>query len=98
MIHTIFLEESGQEIGSIIYDDEKSPVEYELLVEKDSSKNRIEKYLKTKREFYIPESDQLDDYRLDTALPTDNGTYFELALSELFAKLRIKLGRYKEGR
>jgi len=49
----------------------------------------IIKYFTTEREFHIPESQRIDDYRVDKALPTDHITYFELALSTLYANTDV---------
>jgi thermostable 8-oxoguanine DNA glycosylase len=36
-------------------------------------------------EFRIPESNRVDDFRIDRVRPTKNRTYMELALCTLFA-------------
>lgn len=51
--------------------------------------SQINKYLTTKREFRIPESGKIDDYRIDNALPVSNETYFRLALSTLFVNVEV---------
>jgi thermostable 8-oxoguanine DNA glycosylase len=49
----------------------------------------IVKYLTTKREYKIPESNRIDDYRIDKELPTRNRMYFELALCTLYAETGV---------
>lgn len=58
----------------------------ELIVEFPDAvtKNKIVKYLTTEREFRIPESQVLDDYRIDKELPAENLMYMELALCGLY--------------
>jgi len=50
-----------------------------------SVKKDIEKYLETKHEFRIPESAEIDDFRVDNKYPKENLTYFELAMCNLYA-------------
>jgi hypothetical protein len=52
-------------------------------------KKSIEDYLNTEQEYRIPESDRLDDFRVDKAHPVDNMTYFELSLNTLFANTDV---------
>jgi len=49
----------------------------------------VTKFLNTEREFYIPESKNIDDYRIDKAKPVEHITYFELALCVLHANTGI---------
>jgi hypothetical protein len=52
-------------------------------------RSQVVKHLTTKQEFHIPESQQIDDYRVDKAVPTEHVTYFELALCTLHAKTEV---------
>ena len=49
----------------------------------------INKYLHTEREYQIPESNEIDDYRIDKAKPIDGPTYFLLALNTLWANTDV---------
>jgi hypothetical protein len=55
----------------------------------ETKRQEIETYLKTEREFWIPESNEIDDYRIDRARPIDSVIYFELALSSLYGALDV---------
>lgn len=67
------------------------PETKELIVEFPDTviKNRIIKYLNTEREFWIPESQVLDNYRIDRELPIKNLMYMELALCELYNNIDV---------
>jgi len=52
-------------------------------------KGVVERYLGTRQEFKIPESNKIDDYRIDVAFPKDEQTYFELAMNELYTKTGV---------
>lgn len=49
----------------------------------------VDRYLSSPREFIIPESKEIDDYRVDKALPVDNITYFELAMCSLWSNTGV---------
>ena len=55
----------------------------------DDMTENILKYMNTEQVFYIPESQDIDDFREDTVKPTENQTYAELALSHIWAALRV---------
>ncbi len=74
----------------------KGTIEYlgkikDFIVSIDDSaiSEAIQRYLTTEREFRIPESQKIDDYRVDTAKPAENRTYFELSLNTLYAKTGV---------
>jgi len=52
----------------------------------------IMKHLTTEREFRIPESQRIDDYRIDKVVPTTNEMYFSLALCTLWANTNVFVG------
>ena len=79
----------GELNGTIEYNDSKAVVNIEGPV-----KNDIERYLHTSRKYWIPESQRIDDFRIDTAKPVDSLTYFELALCTLFDKLGVYVDWY----
>lgn len=56
----------------------------------------IESFLTTKREFRIPQSPAIDDDKIIKALPTENGSYFNLALCNLMNETGIKVIWQKE--
>jgi len=49
----------------------------------------IKTYLTTEREFRIPESPRIDDYRIDKEVPTKDEMYFSLALCTLWANTEV---------
>lgn len=52
---------------------------------------KVDDFLTKERMFRIPESQLEDDYRDDTALPTDEITYFELSLCVMESETDIKV-------
>ena len=79
--------------GMVIYND----IEKIITVEFDHPKGKeVEKYLTKKQEFKIPESDELDDYRIDNKYPKENQTYFELAMCELYTHTGVWVDWSKE--
>jgi len=77
--------------GQITYNDAVySPVDFEV---KGSEKliTAVTAYLNKEREFWIPESQDIDDYRVDLKKPIDGLDYFEMALSEMFAEIDIEV-------
>lgn len=69
---------------------DNDPVKYEVKGS-ESIKQKLEEYFSTRRKYLIPESDTIDDYREDEAIPTDMVQYFELALGEMGNKTGIFL-------
>jgi hypothetical protein len=74
-------EAQGKPEGWVTYDEQ----DHSLTVVGDPS-GRLALYLTTPRDFTIPESQRIDDFRIDRARPTENRTYMELALCEAFAE------------
>ena len=74
--------------GTINYDDSQ-PVKYRVSFPVNNTRQQIITYLTTPREFRIPESNRIDDYRIDEGLPVENITYFELALCELMSRFEV---------
>jgi hypothetical protein len=68
--------------GAVSYDERRR----EVKVDYDGPRAAAELHLTAPREFRIPESARVDDYRVDRARPTDNRTYMELALCTLHAE------------
>jgi hypothetical protein len=69
--------------GWINYDEETK----ELSIEYDGDASKLKKYLTTTREFRIPESQRIDDFRVDNAKPTESRVYLELALCTAYARI-----------
>jgi hypothetical protein len=74
--------EKGGKRGTVRYDERRREVE----VDYGGPRAAVELHLTAPREFRVPESARVDDYRLDRARPTENRTYMELALCTLFAE------------
>jgi len=73
--------------GKIRYNEEEKKVDVSGFSD-DIAKN-ILKYMNTEQVFYIPESQDIDDFREDKVKPTENQTYAELALCHIWAALRV---------
>lgn len=71
--------------GWVKYDEKEKEVS--VFFPNLNMQRRVKKYLITKREFIIPESQQMDDFRIDNKKPTDGLTYFYLAMSTLMANI-----------
>ena len=74
--------------GRIIWD-ERDPGSFQVIIDCDDTRRAVQAYLRTRREFHIPEANRIDDTRSDTCLPTDTNTYFELALNTLYANTGV---------
>ena len=68
--------------GYIVWDTE-DPADFEVFHPDDDIFEKVLDYLSTKQDYWIPESNRVDDYRIDEGLPTDSEMYFSLALSAL---------------
>lgn len=80
----VYIAYEGKE-GFIEWEEDKV---YDFVVEFEDNIKKEEEiidYLMTKRKFIIPESNKIDDFRVDDAFPTDSDMYFRLALNELWA-------------
>jgi len=71
--------------GTVRYFEDTKEVEVEHPTAKVSQD--VAGYLTKQREFRIPESDDIDDFRVDKAKPTDSLMYMELALCTLYAEI-----------
>ena len=72
----------GGKRGAVVYDEAARTVRVEF----DGPRADAELHLTAPRRFLVPESARTDDFRTDTARPTDNRTYMELALCTLHAE------------
>jgi len=74
-------------IGKIDYEDTK-PVKFTIDFPSLplNIRRKIVEYFNTKRDFIIPESQKIDDYRTERAKPADDIGYFEQSLSNLWKK------------
>lgn len=77
--------------GVIHYADDVRPVPFSVDHPDQEIVKKVTDYFQTRREFNIPESNKIDDYRVYTAMPTDTPTYFELSLCTLHIKTGIDL-------
>ena len=73
----------------ITRDGRRGSVEYDaasraVRVEFDGPRAAVERHLTAPREFRIPESNGVDDFRTETARPTESRTHVELALCTLY--------------
>jgi hypothetical protein len=77
-------------------DDAKGFVHYnestkEIVVEfpDGSVKKKVENYLHKRRAYKIPESQRIDDYRVDNEYPYTSKMYFELAMCTLYHNTNV---------
>lgn len=79
--------------GILQYDDDlnQRAVVWGLFEGDDQLKEKLKKYFLTERDYRIPESQDLDDYRIETAKPILKIDYFQLSLSTLYIETGIKL-------
>ena len=77
----------GEDRGIVHYNPNKK--EFRIEHTNPAVVAKIKQYLSTKREYRIPESSEIDDFRVDRAYPKDNITYFNLAMCELFTKTGV---------
>ena len=75
--------------GTIILD-EKS-MAYEVEFPDKPTVNAIKRYLGKEREYHIPESQDIDDFRLERAKPTKSPMHFDLALCTLKANTGVSV-------
>ncbi len=73
--------------GTVKYDPKKQSVFVDFPDEEVTGK--IMEYLNTPREYKIPESQGIDDYRIEKKLPTESTMYLELALNTLWARTGV---------
>lgn len=70
---------------------EYTPETKELRVDHpdDDVKRKVTRYLRKERDFWIPESNRIDDYRVDKAKPIDGQTYMDLGLSSMWSETGV---------
>jgi hypothetical protein len=73
--------------GTVMYDTEKK--EFKIEHPDRGIIERVTEYLNAKRKFQIPESDRIDDFRLDIGLPGESEMYAQLALSEMYGETGV---------
>jgi hypothetical protein len=75
-------------IGQINYDTKTKDLE--VTFPDESKRKEIVNYLTTEMSFRIPESQKIDDYRIDKVKPVESLTYMELALCTMLAKISVR--------
>lgn len=58
-------------------------------INNETIKEAVDVYLNTEREFKIPVSDRIDDYKVVEATPVDDDVYFYLGMSTLYANTGV---------
>lgn len=78
------------------YDDnpDQRAVLYGVIDGSEALQAKLKKYFNKKRKFNIPETDVIDDYRVDTAKPVENITYFELSLCTMYRMIGVKMDKF----
>lgn len=72
----------GDKRGTIGYDEQTHLVQVEF----DGPSTAVRSHLTGKITFRIPESPRIDDFREETARPTESRMHMELALCTLYAE------------
>jgi hypothetical protein len=75
--------EGSAGIGTVEYDPETKTATISLELGSKQAK-QVKDYFNTEREFWIPESQEIDDYRIERAKPVENSEYFRQAMSMLY--------------
>jgi hypothetical protein len=73
--------------GTVTYDEGKK--EFSVQHPVKTVAELVTKYLNTKQEFQIPESQQIDDFRVDRVLPGESKMYAQLSLSTMHGKTGV---------
>lgn len=73
--------------GLVSYDTELKTITVEFPDEE--VRKGVENYLALEKEFKVPESQQIDDYRVDKAFAKDSLMYFELSMCTLDANTGV---------
>ena len=76
--------------GFLMYDD-KSPVGFSVSHPDPKVVERVTVFLRAPRKFRVPESQQLDDYRVDLVEPVSDPAYFEQALCVMNAETEVEV-------
>jgi hypothetical protein len=93
-LKVIGIKAAGQE-GRILYDPEDVAG---FIVEHPDPRvvEAVRQHFTTRREFRIPESQEIDDFRVDFVLPTTDENYFIMALCEMQAAIGVDWEMPKE--
>jgi hypothetical protein len=77
-------------IGTVNYRKTKAgAVEFKVRHPIAATRRSVSTYLTKEKDFQIPESNKIDDFRIDTVVPTTDINYFTQALTEMQAKTGI---------
>jgi hypothetical protein len=80
--------EHERQVGQINYDIKTKKLN--VTFPDESKRLEVVKFLTTEMSFRIPESQKIDDYRIDKARPTKSLMYMELALCTMLAKINAR--------
>lgn len=76
--------------GSLEYNDSR-PVEFSVSHKDPKVVERVRSHFTTPRQFRVPESQKIDDYRIDFLPPVTSHAYFEQALCVLWANTDVEV-------
>ena len=83
----------GDVDGSLEFTD-SAPVKFQVIHENPQVVERVRSHFTTPREFLVPESSRIDDFRRDFVEPVRDVNYFRQAMTELAAATDVVvLGR-----
>jgi hypothetical protein len=77
----------GKQKGTIFLNEET--MAYGVVFPDKKVRAQIKRYLEKEREYRIPESQEIDDFRLERAVPTKSPMHFDLALCTLWANTGV---------
>jgi len=80
----------GDERGFLFYNELAiGKINYKIETESERMKRDLDEYFNQRKEFKIPETDEIDDYRTDVVKPIEDSMYFDLSLCSLWNALGI---------
>ena len=87
-IYNVMDKDGDGSTGTIEYDPEAHVASVNLKLPPKRMKQVVD-YLNTEREFWTPESQEVDDYRIDRVKPVENSDYFRRAMSMLYGQTGV---------
>jgi len=69
--------------------DSKDPRKFQVYFGDTNMEKVVKTFLRKKRTFRIPQSNKLDDFRKERALPTKSDGHFTAALTEMFGETGV---------
>jgi hypothetical protein len=74
--------------GSLEFDPDSGV--HTLAIDDPVVRDMVERYITTPRSFRVPESQQLDDFRIDRVKPVEDENYLMMALCEMLSEIGVE--------